>query len=325
LNQNLAGVHLAFGYYYYWCKLNYNKAIEEFSKSLKLQPNNAEAYTASGYVYRRMGSFKLALQNMLKGLSLDPLSTEYLFNTAETYSLLRDYPNANKYLKQNNDLNPDNIYNRIYFAQNYIDWKGDTKTAADIMRESKEGDYLNAVFDINVHIDVLDRNYDRAIQKLKSSKIDYESGQFRYVPNDLEIALIYKYKNEPGLAKTYFESSRILLENMLKENPNDERLHSSLGIVYAGLGENEKAIAEGKKGIELMPLEKEAYKGYYREWDMAIIYTLIGDYNNALKQIDFILSIPGAFSVNQLKLDPLYDPLRNLSGYKTIFEKYSVK
>ena len=45
---------------------------------------------------------------------------------------------------------------------------------------------------------------------------------------------------------------------MLKENPNDERLHSSLGIVYAGLGENEKAISEGKKGIELLPLEKEA-------------------------------------------------------------------
>ncbi|RPI68167.1 MAG: tetratricopeptide repeat protein, partial [Ignavibacteriales bacterium] len=212
LNQNLAGVHLAFGYYYYWCKLNYNKAIEEFSQALKLQPNNAEAYTATGYVYRRMGNFKLALQNMLKGLSLDPLSNEYAFNTAETYYLLRDYPNANKHLKQNNDLNPGNIYNRILFAQNYIDWKGDTKTASDIMRGSKEGEYLDAVVDINVLIDVLDRNYDRAIQKLKSSKIVYESGQFRYVPNDMETGLIYKYKNDPEMSKTYFESSRILLE-----------------------------------------------------------------------------------------------------------------
>lgn len=128
-----------------------------------------------------MGNFKLALQNMLKGLSLDPLSTEYAFNTAETYKLLRDYTNANKYLKQNNDLNPDNLYNRIYFAQNYIDWKGDTKTASDIMRGTKESEYLDAFINIDVLIDVLDRNYDRAIQKLKSSKIDYESGQFRYI------------------------------------------------------------------------------------------------------------------------------------------------
>jgi hypothetical protein len=51
----------------------------------------------------------------------------------------------------------------------------------------------------------------------------------------------------------------------------------------------------------------------------------LGDYDNALKQIDFILSIPGTFSVNQLKLFALFDPLRNLPGYKAIIEKYSVK
>jgi hypothetical protein len=51
---------------------------------------------------------------------------------------------------------------------------------------------------------------------------------------------------------------------------------------------------------------------------MAIIYTLLDNYEDALKKINFILSIPGTFSVNQLKLDPLYDPLRNLHGYKSI-------
>jgi hypothetical protein len=40
---------------------------------------------------------------------------------------------------------------------------------------------------------------------------------------------------------------------------------------------------------------------------MAIIYTLLDNYEDALKKINFILSIPGTFSVNQLKLDPLYD------------------
>jgi hypothetical protein len=109
---------------------------------------------------------------------------------------------------------------------------------------------------------------------------------------------------------------------MLRDSPNDERLHSSLGIAFAGLGLKDKAIAEGKKGIELLPLEKEAYRGYFRQWDMAIIYTLLGDKDNALKQIDFILSIPGSFSVNELKLDPLYDSLRNLPGYKAIISKY---
>jgi len=322
LNPGLAEAHLALGYYYYWGKLNYSKAIEEFSKALNIQPNNAEAYASTGYVYRRMGNFKLATQNMVKGSTLDPLSSEYSYNTAETYSLLRDYQNADKYYKLSKDFNPDYLSAKTGLALNYINWKGDTKKASDEINNIKKGNYLNSTFDVRTFINVLDRDYDQAIQSLKTSGITYWTEQFRYMPDDLELAFIYRYKKLPDLSKKYFESSKYELEKMLKDSPNDERLHSSLGITFAGLGLKDKAIAEGKKGIELLPLEKEAYRGYYRQWDMAIIYTLLGDNDNALKQIDFILSIPGSFSVNGLKLDPLYDSLRNLSGYKTIIEKY---
>ena len=58
---------------------------------------------------------------------------------------------------------------------------------------------------------------------------------------------------------------------------------------------------------------------------LALIYTLCGDYDNALKQIDYLLSNQTWFSVNQLKLDPLYDPLRNLPGYKEIIKKYTME
>ena len=323
LNPDLAEAYLALGYYYYWGKLNYSKAIEEFSRALQIQPNNAEAYAATGYVYRRKGKFTLATQNMVKATTLDPLSSEYSFNTAETYSLLRDYQNADKYYKLSKDFNPDYLSTKIELALNYINWKGDTKKASNVISNIKRGDYLNSTFDVRTFINVLDRDYDQAIQSLKTSGITYWTEQFRYIPNDLKLAFIYKYKNQPDLSKKYFESSRYELEKMLKDSPNDERLHSSLGITYAGLGLKEKAIAEGQRGIALLPLEKEAYRGYYRQWDMTIIYTLLGDNDNALKQIDFILSIPGAFSVNQLKLDPLYDSLRKLPGYKAIVDKYS--
>jgi tetratricopeptide (TPR) repeat protein len=325
LNPNLAEAHLALGYYYYWCKLNYSKAIEEFSEALRIQPNNAEAYFGLGVVYRRMGNFNLSIQNNLKGISLDPLSIEYTRNLGETYGLVKDYNKAVKYYKRAIELGPDMSLPRAELARNYIFWKGDTKTAAQIMSEIQDEDYLDVMPNLSVYINILDRNFDNAIKELNSSIKEYETGQFCYTPKNQTLGLIYKYKNESGLSKAYFDSSRIELEKMIKTTPQDERLHSSLGITYAGLGFNEKAIYEGKKGIELLPLKKEAYRGYYREWDMAIIYTLLDDYDNALKKIDFILSIPGAFSVNQLKLDPLYDPLRKLSGYKAIIEKYSEK
>ncbi|MCW9066330.1 MAG: hypothetical protein OQJ78_08520, partial [Ignavibacteriaceae bacterium] len=325
LNPDLAEVHLAFGYYYYWCELNYSEAIKEFTETLKIQPNNSEAYFGLGVVYRRMGNFNLSLKNQIKAYSLDPLSFELGRNIGETYGLIRDYANTDKYYKHVIELNPDRSFPKIELAQNYINWKGDIKSASELVNAIKENDYLDLMPNYSVFVDVLERKYDKAIQKMISINRNYETGQFRFTPKNQELGLIYRYKNERGLSKAYFDSSRVLLEEMIMKNPQDERLHSSLGITYAGLDFKEKAIAEGKKGIELLPLEKEAYRGYYREWDMAIIYTLIGDYDNALKKIDFILSIPGAFSVNQLKLEPLYDPLRNLAGYKSIVEKYSVK
>ena len=41
-----------------------------------------------------------------------------------------------------------------------------------------------------------------------------------------------------------------------------------------------------------------------------------------LKQIDFLLS-KYLISVDEMKLNPLYDSLRNLPGYETLIEKYS--
>ncbi len=323
LAPDLTDSYMALGYYYFWCKLDYNKAIEEFSRARKIQPNNAEAFFGLGMVYRRMGKFDLCLESLLKGETFDPLSTDYKRNTGETYGLLRDYGNAIKYFDKAIELSPDLNDLKVEKAYNYILWKGNTKIASQILSEIKDNSYLDIVGNIPVLIDILDRNYDKALVDLNASGREYESRQFNFTPRTQIAGLIYKFRNQSALSKAYFDSSRVELEKLIKENPLDERFHSSLGITYAGMGLNDKAVSEGKKGIELLPLEKEAYRGYYRQWDLAKIYVLTGDYNNALKQIDFILSIPGAFSVSLLKLDPLYDSLRDLPAYKAIVQKYS--
>lgn len=323
LNPELAESHLALGYYYYWCKLEYNKAIKEFSRALEIQPNCAEAFFGLGIVYRRMGDFELSIKNMVRGQTLDPLAIEYGRNLGETYGLVKDFDNAVKTYKRVIELNPDMDLGKAELAENYIFLKGDTKTAAQIMSEIKDDDYLDIVFNIPVYCSILDRNYGKAANEMSLSKRPYETGQFRYTPKTQMLGLIYKYKDEPALSKVYFDSSRTELESLVKKTPQDERFHSSLGITYAGLGMNDKALYEGKRGIDLMPLEKEAYRGFYRQLDMAIIYTLTGDFNNALKQIDFLLSIPGTFTVEVLKKDPLFDALRNLAGYKAIIQKYT--
>lgn len=53
---------------------DYEQAIEDFSKSIKLDPNNykAEAYFRRGNAYDKLGDFIQAIKNYSKAIELDP-------------------------------------------------------------------------------------------------------------------------------------------------------------------------------------------------------------------------------------------------------------
>ncbi len=67
-----------------------------------------------------------------------------------------------------------------------------------------------------------------------------------------------------------------------------------------------------------MPISEEAWRGYYREWDLAIINTMVGEYEVAIDKLTYLLSIPGDLSVPWLKLDPTWDPLREQPRFKAL-------
>jgi tetratricopeptide (TPR) repeat protein len=116
--------------------------------------------------------------------------------------------------------------------------------------------------------------------------------------------------NEELAQKRYAEARKII-EDKIQERPEDARYHSSLGIAYAGLGLKEDAIREGKKGVELLPVTEEAIRGLNRIEDLACIYVMVGEYNFAVEQIEYLLSIPGEISIPLLQLDPAWALLRD--------------
>ena len=83
--------------------------------------------------------------------------------------------------------------------------------------------------------------------------------------------------NQPDLERVHYDSARALVESKIEERPEDSRLHSALGIAYAGLGRKEDALREGTLAVELLPISKEAYRGAYRAIDLAQIYAMVGE------------------------------------------------
>jgi tetratricopeptide (TPR) repeat protein len=129
--------------------------------------------------------------------------------------------------------------------------------------------------------------------------------------------------NEKQKARAGFEEARTLLEEEVAKQPNDPRMHSSLGIAYAALGSKDKALEHGRKATELLPYEDNPLYGVCFVQDLAIIYIMIGDYDAALDQIEFMLSVDSWMTFPYLEINPYWERLEEHPRYKSLAEKHS--
>ncbi|MBN1387021.1 MAG: tetratricopeptide repeat protein [Bacteroidales bacterium] len=326
IKPHFADAHHALGVYYYHGFLDYDNALTHLKKALELNPNDAECIFHIAGVYRRMGNWQKAEEEFLKAFKSDPKNSRVVYNTAETFYLVGKYSEALDYVNMTIELNPE--YTAVYNQKIkiYLKWEGETVKAREVFEEaslhinplSNQGLVLRTI-----SMDIYDGKYEDAINIL--NKIDFEAlqSQFYYYPKYLYSAFIYDYMNDTGRAEHYYNLSRIMLEDKIIYFPDDSRLYSALGISYAGLGQKDKAIEAGKRAVELMPIEKEAYKGYYHLMELAQIYVTIGEYQKAINQLDFLLSVPGELSPALIQLETRWQPLWNLPEFSEMIDKYS--
>jgi tetratricopeptide (TPR) repeat protein len=211
----------------------------------------------------------------------------------------------------------------------FLRWKGDTRKAREILgnaaRNNKSSMSDSLVIETNILIDIYEGKYEEALKDISLLKHDVIQTQFYFRPKYLYNATIYGLMNKPDLEHDYYDSARIFLEKRSTDFPDDQRLYSSLGIAYAGLGIDGKAISAGEKAVRMLPVSKEAFRGPFLVEDLAMIYVMVGKYDDAIRQIKYLLSIPGLLSTKILELDPRWAPLRNLPEFKKMMESYSGK
>jgi tetratricopeptide (TPR) repeat protein len=203
--------------------------------------------------------------------------------------------------------------------------QGNTTAARTVLEEASKAigsaDDSLVVYN-SVLVDILDRKYEEALNRLSTTRWEAFVEQFYFVPKAQLSAQIYGLMGEKQRERQNYESALRFLENKIKTRPDDPPLYSALGIAYAGLGFKDKAIQAARKAVELMPVSMEAYRGIFRVRDLAQVYVMVGEYDKAFDRIEYLLSIPGELSVALLKIDPVWAPLRGLPRFHKLVEKY---
>jgi serine/threonine-protein kinase len=318
LDPNLFNTRMATGYYYYQGKLDYERALEQFEIAKKLKPGAMDSYASIGYVQRRQGKWEDCLKNLKHALKLDPRSSLLALEIGETMVDLSRYDEAEEYFDRALTLAPDMTAAHALKSLMYL-YQGDLERGRRTLEVAPVEPWFTDWAWCRFHF--LNRDFEKSLGLLQATQLTAVSQHFFYTPIDELIAQAYLALGDTARARVHFDSSRVALEALIDVDSTDARFHSALGIAYAGVGRKADAIREGKLGIELMPVSKDSKRGPPRHEAMACIYMLIGDYDAAVDELEFILSKPASPTrVPLIRIDPTWDPLRGHPRFQKLIE-----
>jgi serine/threonine-protein kinase len=123
---------------------------------------------------------------------------------------------------------------------------------------------------------------------------------------------------EHAAAQETWRQARSELELFLKEQPENSLLISDLALIDMGLGDKVAALALAERGMALRPIEKDAVEGSARIEILARVAAGTGEPDRAITALQKLFSMPSAGVLSSvaltpvlLRLDPMFDPLRN--------------
>src|SRR5947199_1794652 len=323
LQPDLPEAHLALGFYYYYCERNYQRALDEFAIAKRSLPNSADVYMAIGAIERRQGKWAQSTANLEKAASLSPKDAWVLENLADNYYANRNFEAADKIFDRAIEAAPKSFSPRAEKAKLAVDWKGDLSVMEKALTNVPPGvDPDGLVTFARVQLLLLQRKFPDALALLKQSPQD---GSHYDKPRELFEGAIYAFLNDTQKALSAFERARPIAEKALRESPDDASRHVTLGLILAGLGERDAAIAQGKRAVELLPESQDAFDGPKTTVALAQIYAWTGETDQALQLLDRSLSTPNGVTVPFLRLDPIWEPLRSDPRFQALIERHEGK
>ncbi len=319
LDPDLPEAHLALGTYFYRSVRNvrdkpheahelYEQALEQFGIVLALRPNDDLAIAQMGFVRRRQGEWDSTVAYLERAVELDPQRRNLAFGLGTTYNGMRRYREAERFLDRAIVLQPDVASSYGFKAILYLLWEGSKEKARRVLKGAPAGSLglfaLHRVFadEFAEVIEPLLRPVDTVMTFITK-------------------AAAARHTDRPELARAYYDSARTVLEAQVRASPSPGGF-SFLGIAYAGVGRREEAIEAGKRGVQMQPVSTDALVGPLWVADLAQIYIMVGEYDAAMDEIQYLLSIPSLMSRPLLRIDPLFDRLRDHPRFQAMLAKY---
>ncbi|MBO9663027.1 winged helix-turn-helix domain-containing protein [Dokdonella sp.] len=313
LAPDLPQAHLARGYVHYYRDLDYAAALREFERVRQALPGDVEIGSAIASVQRRMGQVQEAIAGYERIAALDPRNSRWPMVLGDSYAMLRRYDDALKAYDRAQSADPNNHGPALYRTLALL-------ISGDLPGAQRALDTLPAGFDpgglstaLRSTTRYMQRDADGALAALTSAPEWLEAVYFpATMPSDLLRAHAFALKGDATQAHAAYARARDVLLEKLRAQGEDAHLLSLLGLAEAGLGENDAALANGRRALERFPVSRDAMDGPTYLAALAEIETATGHLDEAARHLRELLRLPAGtvMSERRIALDPRFDAVR---------------
>jgi eukaryotic-like serine/threonine-protein kinase len=307
LEPNREEARLALARYYYHGLSDYRRTEEELSSIPSSAPHEVEFFTLASLVERRLGQFAASIRDGEKAVELDPQNASLATSLVQTYSGLRRFADseriANAALARLRGANPRGLLlvkNEAALARGNVE---EARAALDSIQDKENMDYQTA----RLSLYLIERDYGRA--KAFAAKA---TDEVKRIPDFwLTLAAVaHATDNLDEERQANAEAMRTALL-ALGPRPDDPTLLGALSMAEAALGQNEAALRHVRHAAELLPPSVDAVAGPMCEMRLAQVLVMTGDRDGAFDKLDKLVKLPFGLNHGDLKLNPMWDDLRD--------------
>ena len=323
LAPDLPEAHVAVGLFRYYGFRDYEQALTEFRRALELRPNYSLALQFIAFVHRRQGKWDRTIEELKKSIVQDPGDAYVQGGLAETYVFLRMWKEAQDLAQHALTIDPHEATAMRMLLLSSLNRTGNAQEPLRLLASFPPDDLLlpnTGMFDMVIgtrgETFVLARDFKAALEACEVGAVATTNKWQRAAAK----AGIRVLGGDVAGAESDAEKARELLEARQRDHPQDTRSLRALSWTYLALNRKTDAINTARKAVELLPLEKDAVLGSGNLAALAEMQAQTGAVKEAVENLRKLLSIPAGetVSIARLKIDPVWDPIRNDPGFQQL-------
>ena len=316
--------HLARGSHLYYTRRDYKGALAELEIARRGLTNDPRIVELTGYILRRQGKHEEGLRSLEQAIALDPRNFFTMIQLAISYQFLRRYAEEAGVLERALEVAPDDVPVAASRGLTELYWRANPERLDHFIERLKKErpTSLGPAADAWFQLALAKREWGAAEQALNASPAGIAWGDGSVLLNrNAGAGLVARARGDEAEARQAFNAARQEQERTVQEQKDHGPALCALALIDAALGNKEQALQEGRRAMELMPVEKDATNGQRMITYFALIAAWVGEKDLALEQLKTAVPLPGASTVTSygvLKLLPFWDPLRGDPRFEAI-------